>query len=205
MKQPPFFRRQPADGERLSIRWSAMALSLGVAFIPIALAKHDIGPSCREITPEADANAHSNDPNDSEQCVLLSRIYCDLADDRDAKVPKDLAIAHVSNWLADYRRAGSNVRPNYRKTLELAANFVYAHPELDTWAAYYHAGYRCVAARDKTVDFERFSTVQDSCEQMHPNDYEGDRDSAIAECYTKNLHLRTGRVIVGNTVVGPKP
>jgi len=108
------------------------------------------------------------------ECATLARIYCRIAEDRDAGMAQEEAAKRSADWLNQLNRTGSNTRANWTPILAIAAGDVYRNKDRKPGPTYYRAAYACGVARRIGTDAEAqrrvgkaFDAAADRCEKQH--------------------------------------
>ena len=109
------------------------------------------------------------------ECAVLARVYCRLAEDRDAGVASEDAVRRTADWLDGLNRTGSHRKSNAGAILDIAAGDVYRNKERRPGPTYYRAGYGCGlvmrtgdAPKERQQEASRqFEVAADRCEKQH--------------------------------------
>jgi hypothetical protein len=115
----------------------------------------------------------SGDALQNRECATLAKVYCRIAEDRDAGLQPEEAVRHAADWLGRLNRTGSNTRANWAPILGIAANDVYRNRERRPGPTYYRAAYGCGVVRrlpDAKAQQQagrQFDAAADRCEKEH--------------------------------------
>jgi hypothetical protein len=144
------------------------------AVLVAAVATSAVARECGEGRVTAGASA-SGDALEHYDCAMLARVYCRIAEDRDAGLGADASVRGTSDWLARLGGTGSHVRGRWEPILKIAADEVYRGARRSPGQAYYRAAYSCgltkrlgddAAARRQAGT--EFDAAVARCEQAHP-------------------------------------
>ena len=109
------------------------------------------------------------------ECALVARIYCRVAEDRDAGLPEDDATRRTLEWLQRMNSTGSHRKGNWQPVVKIAAADVFRPPQRQPGPSYYRAGYSCGVAKRVSADAAAqrkattaFEAAADTCERQHP-------------------------------------
>ncbi len=173
--------------KRMGCLWVAIALFISVAHAETA-AKAKVPPG---VESDATSKEHA-------QCVVMSRMFYRLAEQRDGGVTSDIATFRVTQWLGQLGDTGSHIKVDYRKAVAPSTTFVFQHAELNA-AGLAHYGYRaCKMQQTFATDELRRDTgimmlleATSDCQSQHPG---VKHNNALHECLKKKSREITERV-----------
>lgn len=109
------------------------------------------------------------------ECRLLARVYCRIAEDRDAGMSEAQSSRRTVEWLQHISSTGSHQKGNWRPIVELAAADVFRRKQRRPGPTYYRAAYSCGVAKRTAGDPQAqraagpaFEQAADACEAQHP-------------------------------------
>ena len=116
----------------------------------------------------------SGDALENFECALLARVFCRVAEDRDAGVAAGVSIQRTTDWLQRLNATGSHQKANWRPFAELAARDVYRDRERKPGPLYYRTAYSCGLGKRLGDDApaqqkagKAFEEAADRCEREH--------------------------------------
>lgn len=172
----------------IGCRAAAILLSIGSLAPGLALAQQDQPSESTQI----------RDRDWEARCLMTSRIFYRLAEQRSGGADARTAVFSVSQWASKAGDIGSHHRIDYGESVASAGKFVYAHPELNK-AALAHFGYRSCALHyvfkedPLKVEASQMLLLQAAaaCQAEHP----GDRHNRpLRECMTARAGAIEARV-----------
>lgn len=139
------------------------------------------------------------------RCLMLSRIFHRLGEQRHGSADQKAAVFRVSQWAAQAGDIGSHTKVDYSKAVEAAADFVYGHPDLLP-ATLAHVGYRSCAFEYR---FEKeplrieasqmlLLDAARSCQKEHPGEK---HNRALRNCVAERSVAIGKRVAKANITV----
>jgi hypothetical protein len=133
------------------------------------------------------------EPETTQGCVLMGRIYCRLAEQRDADVDQAQGTRFVRLWLEE-PKVGSHIGANWSsgpaaKMLDGAAAYVYAHRSTRPWSLHDYAVHACgvsLAATQAKADVgaagARYETAARACLAKFPGEGDGYDNEDLRAC-----------------------
>ena len=119
-------------------------------------------------------DAVTGDAIENYQCAMLGRVYCRVAEDRDAGISQGESARRTADWLDRLNRTGSNVQGNSEAIVKMAAADVFRQPARRPGPIYYRTIYGCgvlkrTAAEPKAQQgaVAAFEAAADGCEKQH--------------------------------------
>lgn len=116
----------------------------------------------------------SGDALENFECALLARVFCRVAEDRDAGVSAGVSIQRTTDWLQRLNATGSHQKAHWRPFAELAAQDVYRDRERKPGPMYYRTAYSCGLGKRLGDDpqaqqrlGQAFAEAADRCEREH--------------------------------------
>ena len=145
------------------------------------------------------------DRNWEARCLMTSRIFHRLAEQRTGGADQKAAVFRVSQWAAKVGEVGSHVKIDYHKAVEAAGQFVYARKDLNKLTLA-HYGYRTCALnyafRDDPLRQEAAEMLMleaaAACQKEHPADRHNPmlRDCVQRKADAVEARVRTARIKV---------
>ncbi|HZP11488.1 MAG TPA: hypothetical protein VFB36_03585, partial [Nevskiaceae bacterium] len=80
-------------------------------------------------------------PDDNFECRFIGRIYCFVAQYRNAGLAAPDAVAHTAQALSDLGKTGSHMKSDFTPLAKVAADSLYRRDKVPQWTAYYEAAY----------------------------------------------------------------
>ena len=146
---------------------ATVALALALAAGPVAA--RECGEGAVRGGPVTSGDALEN-----FECALLARVFCRVAEDRDAGVSAGVSIQRTTDWLQRLNATGSHQKANWRPFAELAARDVYRDRERKPGPLYYRTAYSCGLGKRLGNDAPAqqklgaaFDEVANRCEREH--------------------------------------
>ena len=82
-------------------------------------------------------------PDENLKCRMLGRIFCLVAEQREAGVDANDAAIRTADVMNNLGTTGSHIKHDYKATATMAAEYLYARERVLPWTAYYNAAYTC--------------------------------------------------------------
>lgn len=167
-----------------------VAIALGVS---AAHAEAPAPSKPKPVVEESDATSKEH-----AQCVVMSRMFFRLAEQRDGGSTREVATFRVSQWLGQLGDNGSHIKVDYRRAVASSAPFVFQHTELNP-ASMAHYGYRsCKMQQAFATDEPRRSAgmtmlmnATRNCQSQHPG---VKHNNALRDCIKEQSSEITERV-----------
>lgn len=173
---------------RIKSLWVAIALFASAAHAETA-GKEKAPP----VVEESDATSKEH-----AQCVVMSRMFYRLAEQRDSGVTSDIATFRITQWLGQLGDTGSHIKVDYRKAVAPSTKFVFQHTKLNP-ASLAHYGYRsCKMQQTFAADELRRNAsmmmlldATSECQSQHPGIKHNNK---LRECVKEKSREITERV-----------
>lgn len=141
------------------------------------------------------------------RCRMVSRIFHRLGEQRQGSADRKTAVYRVSHWAAQAGDVGTHTKIDYSKAVEVAGDFVYAHPEMLP-VTLAHFGYRSCefeyTFQEEPLRIEASHMLlldaARACQKEHPGQK---HNSSLRDCVKTRSRAIGKRVAKANITVKP--